>query len=67
MRSFIYEMDLNEAQKVVKQMAEERGVRGSVIIQEYLKYREADNCCAHFWPNQNSACFKVSEELNRLH
>ena len=64
---FIYEMDLNEAQQVVKQMADERGVRGSVIIQEYLKYRETDtNVCAHLWPNQNSACFKVSEELNRL-
>lgn len=66
MQTFIYPMDLKEAQEVVSRMAKERYVHGSVIIQEYLKYREADNCCSHFWPNQNSACFTIVTELAKL-
>lgn len=63
----IYEVSLEEAQKTVKQMAEERGVRGHVIIAEYLKYRESDTlACKHMWPNQNSACYKIVEELQKL-
>ena len=64
---FVHEMDLAEAQRTVNAMAEERGVRGHVIIQEYLKYREADTlACLHFWPNQNSACYKIVTELEKL-
>lgn len=67
MESFIYDMDLAEAQTTVKQMANERGVKGSVIIDEYLKYRDDKTLVAsHFWPNQNSACFKIVSELDRL-
>ena len=64
---FVHEMDLAEAQRIVSAMAEERGTRGHVIIQEYLKYRQADTlACAHFWPNQNSACYKIVTELDKL-
>ena len=67
MESQIYEMDLQEAQTIVKQLADERGVKGSVIISEYLKYRDGKTLVAsHFWPNQNSACFKIVSELDRL-
>lgn len=64
---FVYEMDLAEAQKTVKAMADERGVRGNTIIAEYLKYRDANTlACTHFWPNQNSACYKIVNELESL-
>lgn len=64
---FIYEMDLQEAQATVKAMADERGVRGNAIIAEYLKYRDFETkACTHFWPNQNSACYKIVNELDQL-
>lgn len=64
---FVHEMNLDQAQRTVSAMAEERGTRGHVIIQEYLRYRDADTlACAHFWPDQNSACYKIVTELEKL-
>ena len=63
----VYEIDLNQAQEIVNEMAKERGVRGHVIIAEYLKFRDPETkACNHFWPNQNSACYKIHEELSKL-
>ena len=57
---FVYEMSLEEAKKTVAKMADERLVVPSVILSEYLKFRDAEtNACKHFWPNQNSACYKL--------
>lgn len=64
---FVYEMSIDEAQRTVKAMADERGVRGHAIIAEYLKYRDGKTLAAsHFWPNQNSACYKIVNELDKL-
>lgn len=63
----VYDMDISQAQKIVKSMADERGVRGKAIIAEYLKYRDPKtNVASHFWPDQNSACFKIVTELDKL-
>jgi hypothetical protein len=60
-------MELVKAEKIVRDMAEQRGVRPHVIITEYLKYRDAiTNACAHFWPDQNDACFKMTTVLEEL-
>lgn len=64
---FVYEMNLEEAEKTVRAMADERYVKPNVIVAEYLKYRDAKtNACKHFWPNQNSACFKMVSILDQL-
>lgn len=60
-------MELQTAEKIVRAMAAERGVRSHVIITEYLKYRDSKtNLCNHFWPDQNSACFKMVSVLDQL-
>lgn len=63
----VYEMDLGQAQTIVNSLAQERGVRGNVIIAEYLKFRNPETmACDHFWPNQNSACYTIVTELAKL-
>lgn len=63
----VYEMDLGQAQTIVNSLAQERGVRGHVIIAEYLKFRNPKTmACNHLWPNQNSACYKIVTELAKL-
>lgn len=60
-------MELQIAEKIVRAMASERGVRPHVIITEYLKHRDVKtNACNHFWPDQNSACFKMVSILEQL-
>ena len=63
----VYEMNIQEAQDIVNQMSAERGVRGHVIIAEYLKYRDNKTlACSHMWPNQNSACYTIHTALEKL-
>ena len=60
-------MELHIAEKIVRAMASERSVRPHVIITEYLKHRDVKtNECSHFWPDQNSACFKMVSILEQL-
>lgn len=60
-------MELQTAEKIIREMAAERDVRPHVIITEYLKYRDVKtNACNHFWPDQNSACFKMVSILEQL-
>jgi hypothetical protein len=47
--------DINEANRIVGNMAKERNRSSDEVLNEFLRYQK-DGECQHFWPDENTAC-----------
>ena len=47
--------DINEANRIVGNMAKERNRSSDEVLSEFLRYQK-DGECQHFWPDENTAC-----------
>ena len=47
--------DINEANRIVGQMAKERNRSSDEVLAEFMRYQK-DGECQHFWPDENTAC-----------
>ena len=47
--------DINEANRIVGNMAKERNRSSDEVLNEFLRYQKEGEC-QHFWPDENTAC-----------
>ncbi len=47
--------DINEANRIVGNMAKERNRSSDEVLNEFMRYQK-DGECQHFWPDENTAC-----------
>ena len=47
--------DINEANRIVGNMAKERGHSSDEVLAEFLRYQKEGEC-QHIWPDENTAC-----------
>lgn len=48
-------METNYANRILQEMARERGLTVKEVIQEYLQH-QVNGRVKHFWPDENDAC-----------
>lgn len=53
-------METDYANRILQDMARERNVTISEVIQEYLQHQD-NGRARHFWPDENEACRFVLE------
>lgn len=55
--------DIDHATRIVNKMAKERYSTVDKVLTEFVKY-EQNGECQHFWPDENTACKMLLDNID---